>query len=182
MLLKGRTVFTVRLFYFRASSVNERLKMDVDLILDEGAEDYLECGELEHVSKVVRCTLAELDFDEPVQVALSLTDLEGIRSINKEHRGIDEATDVLSFPQYSEDGFDVFEDEPVFLGDIVLCSDKVHSQAKQYGHSRKRELSYLICHSVLHLMGYDHIVPEEKAEMRSLEETILAKLNLSRDL
>ena len=104
---------------------------------------------------------------------------EEIHKINKEYRGIDRPTDVISFAL--EDYKDIkYENDYRVLGDIYISIDKVKEQAKEYGHSFERELSYMVVHGFYHLMGYDHIKEEDKAIMRPKEEYVLSKLNITR--
>jgi probable rRNA maturation factor len=127
------------------------------------------------------------------QVSLLLTDNEEIHSLNLQHRGIGRPTDVLSFPMIDyetpgdfafleDEGSDCFDPDTgeLMLGDIVLSADKVLEQAEEYGHSVKREYAFLITHSMLHLMGYDHMTPEEAAQMEELQEEILKQINILR--
>lgn len=125
------------------------------------------------------------------EVCLSLTDGEGIRKLNCEYRGIDKETDVLSFPLlerkpgqkgefWDEQDIDPQTNE-VMLGDIVLSVEAAHAQAEEYGHSFEREAVYLCVHSILHLLGYDHIQPEDKLLMRRREEEIMDALGLGRE-
>lgn len=127
-------------------------------------------------------------------VGLLLTGDGEIQEINREQRGIDRPTDVLSFPmaEYDRPGdFAVFEDRgcdyfdpdsgELLLGDIVLSIDRVLAQAEEYGHSVRREYAFLIAHSMLHLMGYDHMTEGEAAEMERLQEEILRRLNIIRE-
>lgn len=120
------------------------------------------------------------------EVSVLVTDNDGIQEINRENRGIDRPTDVLSFPmnEYpSPADFDsIDEDDPglfdpdtgeLLLGDIVLSQDKIFAQAEAYGHSPERELAFLVAHSMLHLFGYDHMEDEERAEMERRQEEIL---------
>lgn len=138
---------------------------------------------------------AALDFEEfpyEAEVSLMLTGLEEIHEINRMQRGIDRPTDVLSFPmmEYPAPGdFSRLEEEPgcfhpdtgeAMLGDIVLCVDKVKEQALEYGHSEKREYAFLILHSMLHLLGYDHMTEEEALVMEAKQEQILENLKISR--
>lgn len=119
----------------------------------------------------------------PVEIGVSIIDNDEIRKINSEYRGIAEETDVLSFPLYEKDQIkDIREDEhPVSLGDIVFSIEKAYSQSSIYNHTLQREIAFLIVHSMLHLLGYDH---EEgglqEVHMREKEETILTKLGLPR--
>ena len=129
-----------------------------------------------------------------VIVDVLLCDNEGIHVMNREHRGIDRPTDVLSFPNVDyetpadfsgiedsiEDYFDP-ESGELCLGDIVISVDKVLEQAKEYGHSPKREYAFLIAHSMLHLLGYDHMEPDEAAVMEHKQEEILNGLGITRN-
>ena len=127
------------------------------------------------------------------EVNLLLTDDEGIHEMNREYRGIDRPTDVLSFPMLEyetpadfafveDDQADCFNPETgeLVLGDIIISVDKVIEQAEKYGHSRTREYAFLIAHSMLHLFGYDHMVPEEAREMEAKQAAILESLNILR--
>ncbi len=124
-------------------------------------------------------------------VAVMLTDDEGISAINLETRGIDNPTDVLSFPMlswYDGDGDEPGEDaidpenDTVFLGDMVINVDRVRQQGEEFGHGFDRECAYLTVHSILHLLGYDHVDDEKrKAVMRQKEEAIMSRLGLLRD-
>lgn len=114
------------------------------------------------------------------EVSLSVVSEEEIHRLNREFRDTDRVTDVLSFPQYDspeeiEDGF------PTALGDVVICDAVAHRQAEEYGHSYEREFVYLFVHSMLHLLGYDHMEPEEKQEMRQREEEVMELIGLTRD-
>lgn len=125
-------------------------------------------------------TLEIEDFEENVEISLTFVDEEGIKTLNRDYRQKDQVTDVLSFPQYSEEGWEAFDDEPIFLGDIVICLDQAERQAEEYGHPLERELAYLVCHSVLHLLGYDHIEDEDKVAMRQQEELVMTAMGLER--
>ncbi len=110
------------------------------------------------------------------EISLSFVSSEEIRKLNFDYRGVDSVTDVLSFPMYDEN--DQFEEEELILGDVVICMDRVREQAAELGHSEERETVYLFTHSVLHLLGYDHIDPEDKREMRRREEEIMTELGI----
>ena len=116
---------------------------------------------------------------ERAEISLTLVSLEEIRELNRDYRDVDRETDVLSFPQ-----FECVEDMPEFgelcLGDVVIWLDKVEEQAKEFGHSFERELIYLFVHSLLHLLGYDHMEEEEKKEMRQREEQVMTAIDLNR--
>ena len=122
---------------------------------------------------------------------LSYVSADEIKRLNNDFRGIDKVTDVLSFPTLdgirgkvvkAEDfSLDLTEDgKNVFIGSIAVCEERASEQAAEYGHSLERELTYLICHGLLHLMGYDHMTDEDKAEMRALEEEIMNGIKVYR--
>ena len=126
------------------------------------------------------------------EIDVLITDDDMIREINREQRSIDKSTDVLSFPMIDfrspsdfngfDERYELFEPDSgeLLLGDIVLSAEHVMSQAKEYGHSSDRELAFLVTHSMLHLLGYDHMEEQEKIEMRKKEENVLEKLNIVR--
>lgn len=114
-----------------------------------------------------------------VEVSISFVNLDEIHELNKEYRGVDSPTDVLSFPQFERDE-EVPSLGPIYLGDVVICTDKAKAQAVEFGHSYERELIYLFTHSILHLLGYDHMEDDEKKEMRLREEEIMDKLGIRR--
>lgn len=128
------------------------------------------------------------------QVNLLITDEEGIREFNRKFRDVDASTDVLSFPMVpfereadfsiaEQMGADCFEPEngELLLGDIIISAQKVKEQAESYGHSEKREFAFLLAHSLLHLCGYDHEMPEEAGIMEQKQESVLRKLGITRD-
>ena len=131
------------------------------------------------------CFKEEKLIKSKLSITIILTNPENIREINKQYRNIDKATDVLSFPMFEKDELDKKIQENDFvtedvLGDIIISIEKVEEQAKEYGHSFERELSYMVVHGFYHLMGYDHIEPEDKAIMRPKEDHILNILNITR--
>ena len=118
----------------------------------------------------------------PVILTITLVDDDEIRMINQQHRNIDKATDVLSFPLIDEaDTFALPPGAPRELGDVVVSYPRAVAQAEEYGHSVERELAYLIVHGVLHIMGHDHEVPDEQAVMREREEAAMTVVGLTRD-
>ena len=140
----------------------------------------------EIVEKVfTKCFEEEGLQDSKLYITVTFTNPEDIQKINKEYRNIDKATDVLSFPMFEKEELEEklknnhFSHEDV-LGDIIISVEKVQEQAKEYGHSFERELSYMLVHGFYHLMGYDHIEEEDKKEMRTKEEKILKTLNILR--
>ena len=113
------------------------------------------------------------------EISVSFVDDDTIRDINRENRGVDRVTDVLSFPQF-DDLADIDQKRPYLLGDVVLCTAQAERQAEEYGHSVDRELVYLFVHSMCHLVGYDHMEEDEKALMRAVEEKVMRALDLTR--
>lgn len=148
--------------------------------------NYLDVEEKEEYKDLIWKVLKECFREEKLEnknlyVNVVLTDSKNIRNINKEHRGIDEVTDVLSFPMYEKSELEniKLENEDI-LGDMVISIEKVQEQSEEYGHSFERELAYMIVHSFYHLLGYDHMNETDKKEMRQKEEFILQKLNIKR--
>ncbi len=151
-------------------------------------EEYTETAEA-----VILAALDHEDCPYEADVSLLLTDDASIREMNAEYRELDKSTDVLSFPliDYEApacfDGFDDLEDlfDPdsgeLMLGDIVISIDHCLAQAREYGHSVRREFAFLIAHSMLHLLGYDHMTEEESTEMERRQEEILEGLGITRD-
>lgn len=145
------------------------------------------------IREVVTAALDAEDCPYECEVDVLLTDNESIREINKAERDIDRPTDVLSFPavDYEAPGdfSHVEEDDSLFhpesgellLGDMVISLDKVKEQAKEYGHSEKRELAFLVAHSMFHLMGYDHMEDAERLVMEEKQEAVLQTLGITRD-
>ncbi len=140
------------------------------------------------IRKALRTALAAEGVDFACEVDVSITNDEGIRRINLDMRQVDRPTDVLSFPAFdltpgelpgAEDADPATGLVP--LGDMVISLERVSAQAKEYGHSNRRELAYLAVHSVLHLLGYDHLDEgPEKARMRAREDAIMAELGIER--
>ena len=145
-------------------------------------------SQIAFIRKVIRTALAAQGVDFPCEVDVLVTGDAEIQRLNRETRQVDRPTDVLSFPAFdlSPGELPGAEDaDPgtglVPLGDMVLSMEHVAAQAREYGHSRRRELAYLVVHSVLHLLGYDHLDEgAEKARMRVREEEILAELGVGR--
>ena len=141
------------------------------------------------IRKVIRTALAAEGMALPCEVDVLLTDDEAIHQINKDMRDVDRATDVLSFPEFDLTPGELPDAEDadpgtglIPLGDMVISMEHVAAQAKEYGHSDRRELSYLVVHSVLHLLGYDHLDEgPQKKQMRAREEAILAELGITRE-
>jgi len=149
---------------------------------------------IDKIKATIDFALKEEGVKIPYQISLLFVDNEEIREINKENRNIDKVTDVLSFPMLDYEEDKVFKDmylnyefdetfkdgDELVLGDIVLSLERALEQSIEYNHSFEREASYLVVHSVLHLLGYDHMEEDEKKIMRSEEEKILSKMNIVR--
>ncbi len=153
----------------------------------DGAEELSE-AQLDELRCVCEKVMENEDCDFDAEISLTFTDNEGIRAINAEYRGIDRATDVLSFPMldFSDDEADAeFETdgEMVMLGDIVISAERAAEQAAELNHSLRRELAFLTAHSVLHLLGYDHVGNEEgEREMIEKQDRALGELGITRDI
>ena len=133
---------------------------------------------------VVKESLRYEEFDPECEVSLSIVSNDEIQEINKQFREIDAPTDVLSFPLLTfEEGeqADVNENNEIMLGDIIISIDKAKAQAEEYGHGLRRELAFLTAHSMLHLMGYDHMEEEEQKEMFKKQDDILNNLGITRE-
>lgn len=121
---------------------------------------------------------------QAASISVSFVDKAEIKKLNKEYRGVDKVTDVLSFPLYESgcipEPDELEEGEELALGDVVICEEVCEAQAKEYGHSIEREIIYLFTHSVFHLLGYDHETEEDKADMRAREEEVMSLLGLKR--
>ena len=141
------------------------------------------------IRKVIRTALQEQGMELPCEVDVLLTGDENIHAINLDMREVDRATDVLSFPEFDLHPGQLPGEEDadpgtglIPLGDMVISMEHVAAQAKEYGHSQRRELAYLVVHSVLHLLGYDHLDEgPQKKQMRQREEAILAVLGITRE-
>lgn len=145
------------------------------------ANDTNEDLDLEIIRQKALKTIEEVlkveNFNENAEVSLSIVDKETIHKLNKDYRNVDRETDVLSFPM-DEEAFDD-EGNPTFLlGDIVICLDVARNQAAEFGHSLEREMMYLICHSTLHLLGYDHIEEDDRVKMRAKEKEVMKNLGV----
>ena len=141
------------------------------------------------IRRVIRTALAMQGVDFPCEVDVLVTSDAGIHQINRDMRQVDRPTDVLSFPEFELTPGELPGQEDadpgtglVPLGDMVLSMERVQAQAREYGHSNRRELAYLVVHSVLHLLGYDHLDEgPQKKQMRAREEAILAELGITRE-
>ena len=151
--------------------------------------NFLELEEDSKYLDLIEKVIGQAFFEEKINninlyINVILTNPENIKKINKQYRNIDKQTDVLSFPMFEKEEIEQMQkkgndiQEP--LGDIIISIQKVEEQAKEYGHSFERELSYMLIHGFYHLMGYDHIDDNDKKQMRKKEEAVLNKLNITR--
>ena len=135
------------------------------------------------IEAAIAATLEYEGVEQDCEIEVILCTLSEIHQLNREQRGVDRPTDVLSFPM--EESLEEAEPDPatgaVFLGSMALCIDKAKEQAEEYGHSLKREISFLAVHSLLHLLGYDHELSEEdEKEMFARQEAILEGMGILR--
>lgn len=164
----------------------------MSLFFEEESEIILPIACKEIAEEVIEASLDYEQFPYEAEVELLLTDNAAIQEMNKEFRNIDRPTDVLSFPMIeyeqagefdfldtAEDCFDP-ESGEAMLGNIVISKEKVLEQAEEYGHSVKREFAFLVAHSMLHLLGYDHMEDEERKVMESKQKEILENLGITR--
>lgn len=142
------------------NDTNEKIEIDADL------------------EKTIREVLKTEGLGDNYEVSITFVDREEIQRLNKEFRNIDRQTDVLSFPL--DDDMNL-PGEDIMLGDIVICMDVAKDQAREFGHSLRREIMYLTCHSTLHLLGYDHMEEDDKRKMRAREKEIMRNLRVFKD-
>ena len=131
------------------------------------------------IENVISEALKYEGVSDNTEISVTIVDNEEIRKINNKFRNIDRATDVLSFPLIDFDNEDLPNDgSKIYLGDIIISIERAKEQANEYGHSLDREVGFLTAHSMLHLLGYDHMVPEEEKVMFAKQEEILSNLGL----
>lgn len=141
------------------------------------------------IKKVEKACFAHLNQPNFFLIDMTVVDEQTIRTLNKEARGIDKVTDVLSFPCFDrlnlpvcKDDFQPcdFDGKRVMLGSIMICRQRAAEQAEEYGHSYARELGFLACHGFLHILGFDHIEPEDEKEMIAKQKEIMSAVGLKR--
>lgn len=165
--------------FYVENETDEQFEFDVEALIKELAGKVLETEGVPFKN---------------ITLNVSFTDDEEIHAVNNEFRGIDKATDVLSFPaidfdapadfsNISEDDPDYFDPDTneLILGDIMISLEHAHKQAEEYGHSFRREIAFLITHSLLHLIGYDHMTDDERVVMEAKQEAVLNELNITRE-
>jgi probable rRNA maturation factor len=145
-------------------------------VLFDNRQDFMEIKEENMkaieiaISKTIEVENAKGNFE----VSVSFVTNKEIRELNKNYRNVDSETDVLSFPMDDEED----PEGVIMLGDVILSTEKIIEQAEYFGHSLEREMIYLTVHSMLHLLGYDHMVDDEKEEMRDREKEVMKELQL----
>ena len=131
------------------------------------------------VKRAVNETLAYEGMTRIAEVSVTFVDKEEIQTLNRDYRDNDKVTDVLSFPTLDDEAEIVpFDNEAIALGDVIICADKCLEQSKDFGHSFEREVAYLTIHSVLHLLGYDHMEKDEEKQMTQKQDEIILKVKL----
>ena len=164
------------------------------ILVENEAKRVLDFDYEEVIKNVVKRVVDTENCPYEVEVNVLLTNNEEIHEANKDFRNIDRPTDVLSFPMVdydfpadfslvneSPEGYLNPETDELLLGDIMVSVDKVYSQAEEYGHGIKREFAFLIAHSMLHLLGYDHMGDEERVVMEAKQEAVLEALGITRN-
>ena len=160
------------------------LEIEVDVQLDERFADVIDAVLIE---RAVAATLAAEQLDGSIEISVLVTDDAALHALNRDYRGVDAPTDVLSFAAEEQSdapspAFVLPPGAPRYLGDIAISYERVVAQAAEYGHTHERELAYLVAHGVLHLLGYDHERgAEEAATMRAREEVAMEQLGLQRE-
>ena len=148
----------------------------MEIYYDDRQDDIKITDEIKNlIEKSIAAVLKVENLDENVEVSVSFVGDEEIRNLNRDYRGVDKSTDVLSFP--IDDEFIIVSR---ILGDVIINTRRVMEQAEELGHSNERELSYLTVHSILHLLGYDHMEDEDKKEMREREKLAMKELSIYR--
>lgn len=161
------------------------MSKNVYRIINEQRLIHIEPEIKKAMKDAIDLTLKEENIENKCEISIVLTNNKKIHVLNKEARGVDRATDVLSFPIISDD--DSIGDIDIgtgnlILGDIVISAERAKEQSEMYGHSLKREMAFLCVHSTLHLLGYDHETSkEDEIYMNEKQEEILTKLNITRD-
>lgn len=153
--------------------------MNIDFVFDNEVENF-ENNYEQDFTAIIEQALKTLGIEDDVEVSCVLVDDERIHEINREYRHIDRSTDVISFAMEDNDQFYV-EGMPRTLGDIFISVDHAKKQAEEYGHSLRREMSFLFTHGILHLLGYDHMTDEQEKEMFGLQDQILGALSIERE-
>jgi len=145
-------------------------------VLFDNRQNFMEVTDenMNAIEKAISTTIETEQAEGNFEVSVSFVTNEEIRELNKIYRNVDCETDVLSFPMDDEEDVEGV----IMLGDVILSTEKIIEQAAEFGHSLEREMIYLTVHSMLHLLGYDHIGYDEKEEMRTMEKEVMKALQL----
>lgn len=145
-------------------------------VLFDNRQDFMEIKKenMKAIEKAIEATIEVEQAEGNFEVSVSFVTNKEIRELNKIYRNVDSDTDVLSFPMDDEED----PEGVIMLGDVILSTQKIIEQAQYFGHSLEREMIYLTVHSMLHLLGYDHITDDEKEEMRDREKAVMKSLQL----
>lgn len=153
-------------------------------IISNDEHELLTTSQIELVESILQHAAQLEEVEEPSELSVTYLTNAEIHEVNREWRGKDAPTDVISFAfdEMGDDEMDFMldEDEPHLLGDLVISVERCQEQAADYGHSFERELGFLAIHGFLHLLGYDHMTPEEEAEMTARQEEVLTHFELKR--
>lgn len=152
--------------------------MEIDFALINEVKDFKENYQQIYM-EIINETVKQLDINENIELSCILVDDQKIHEINKEYRNVDRSTDVISFALEDNEQYYV-PGMPRSIGDIFISVDHAKIQADEYGHSLKREMCFLFTHGLLHLLGFDHMEPDEEAKMIAMQKTILEALNIGR--
>ena len=147
-------------------------------------QNLIDAQMVDKIQELGEQLLLEEGFVGSFEISLSFMDDHQIKRLNRDYRGKDQATDVLSFPMLDDDveEFEFDEMIPVVLGDIMISVPTAIRQAEEYNHSLMREIMFLVCHSILHLIGYDHIEEADRVSMEEKQEYYLEKVGIPREL
>ncbi len=149
----------------------------MEILFDNSTEFEID---RELIKKVAAKVLETEGVKGDAEISFTAVTLDEIHDINKKHRGIDRPTDVLSFPLINFETEKLPQEGKIYLGDIILCPERALEQSKEYGHSFEREIAFLTAHSMLHLLGYDHMEVDEEKIMFGKQEEVLKQLNINR--
>lgn len=150
----------------------------MDYYIDNRQSKYEITNELEQLlEKVIDEVLRVEGLSKNYEVSISFVENDEIKELNRDYRGVDKETDVLSFPMEDEFGL-----EDSLLGDIIISIDKANEQSLEFGHTIEREIAYLTAHSMFHLLGYDHMKEDEKLIMREKEKQVMKNLKIFKDM
>ena len=153
----------------------KREKKKMDIVINNENNYPIESSYEDTMKSIASLALKMEGLEDHYEVGLTYVSKDGIKDLNREYRNIDKVTDVLSFPLIED-----FSSDETLLGDVVISYEVAEEQAKEYGHSLEREIMFLFTHSILHLLGYDHIEDEDRVIMEERQREILDELKIKR--